>query len=57
VFVGVEGDRIAVFTGPATRKARYLRRDPRVAHSLTPPVNPFTPVVPLGADYQVISPM
>lgn len=48
VFVGIEGDRIAVFTGPATRKARNLRRDPRVALSLTPPGNPFTPVILRG---------
>jgi PPOX class probable F420-dependent enzyme len=48
VFVGVEGDRIAIFTGPATRKARNLRRDPRVALSLTPPDNPYTPVILRG---------
>ena len=48
VFVGIEGDRIAVFTGPATRKARNLRRDPRVALSLTPPDDPFTPVILRG---------
>lgn len=48
VFVGVEGDRIAVFTGPGTRKARNLRHDPRVALSLAPPDNPFTPVMIRG---------
>ena len=48
VFVGIEGDRIAVFTGPATRKARNLRRDPRLALSLTLPDDPFTPVVVRG---------
>lgn len=48
VFVGIEGERIAIFTGPATRKARNLRRDPRVALSLTPPDNPFTPVILRG---------
>lgn len=48
VFVGIEGDRIAIFTGPATRKARNLRRDPRVALSLTPPDNPYTPVILRG---------
>src|SRR2546421_9388764 len=34
VFVGAEGDRIAFFTGPGSRKAKNLRRDPRVALSL-----------------------
>lgn len=48
VFVGAEGDRIAFFTGPGSRKAQNLRRDPRVALSLTPPDDPFTPVIVRG---------
>jgi PPOX class probable F420-dependent enzyme len=48
VFVGTEGDRIAIFTGPRSRKARNLRRDPRVALSLAPPDNPFSPVIVRG---------
>jgi hypothetical protein len=35
-------------TGPTSRKARNLRRDPRLAISLTPPDNPFEPVVIRG---------
>ncbi|MEU5695235.1 PPOX class F420-dependent oxidoreductase [Actinosynnema sp. NPDC020468] len=48
VWVGTHGDHVAIFTGPGTRKARNLRRDPRVALSLTPPDNPFQPVVVRG---------
>jgi PPOX class probable F420-dependent enzyme len=48
VFVGTHGDRIVFFTGPGTRKARNLRRDPRLALSIAPVDNPFTPVVVRG---------
>ncbi|MFR9780291.1 TIGR03618 family F420-dependent PPOX class oxidoreductase [Micromonospora sp. MS34] len=48
LWVGAEGDRVAILTGPASRKARNLRRDPRVALSLTPPDDPFTPVIVRG---------
>ena len=48
VYVGVHGDRIVFFTGPGMRKARNLRRDPRLALSIAPVDNPFTPVVIRG---------
>ncbi len=48
VWVGTHGDRIVFLTGPGSRKARNLRRDPRVALSLTPPDNPFQPVFVRG---------
>jgi len=48
VFVGTEGDRIAIFTDPQSSKARNLRRDPRVALSIAPVDNPFNPVVIRG---------
>ena len=48
LWVGTHGDHIAILTGPGSRKARNLRRDPRVALSLTPPDNPFEPVVIRG---------
>lgn len=48
VFVGAYGDRIVFFTGPDGRKARNLRRDPRVALSIAPDDNPFVPVVLRG---------
>ncbi|KQV75848.1 pyridoxamine 5'-phosphate oxidase [Aeromicrobium sp. Root344] len=48
VWVGTEGERVAILTGPQTLKARNLRRDPRVALSLTPVDNPFHPVLIRG---------
>jgi PPOX class probable F420-dependent enzyme len=48
VWVGTHGDHVAILTGPDSRKARNLRRDPRVALSLTPPDNPFRPVMVRG---------
>ena len=42
------GDRIAILTGPDSLKARNMRRDPRVALSLTPADNPFLPVAIRG---------
>lgn len=44
LWIGTHGDRIAVLTGPGSRKARNLRRDPRLAISLTAPDNPYTSV-------------
>ena len=41
VWVGLEGDRIAFFTQPASQKARNLARDPRVAISITDHENPY----------------
>ncbi|MFC6704592.1 pyridoxamine 5'-phosphate oxidase family protein [Flexivirga alba] len=48
VWIGTVGDRVAIMTGPDSRKARNLRRDPRVAISLTPPDEPFSPVILRG---------
>jgi PPOX class probable F420-dependent enzyme len=48
VWIGTEGDHIAILTGPGSRKARNLRRDPRVALSLTPVDNPYQPVIIRG---------
>jgi PPOX class probable F420-dependent enzyme len=48
VWVGTHGDHIAIMTGPGSRKARNLRRDPRVAISLTEADNPFQPVILRG---------
>ena len=48
VYVGTHGDRVAFFTGPGMRKARNLRRDPRMAMSIAPADNPFTPVIVRG---------
>ena len=48
VYVGARGDQVVFFTGPGMRKARNLRRDPRLALSITPADNPFEPVVIRG---------
>jgi len=48
VWIGTEGDHVAILTGPGTLKARNLKRDPRVAVSLTPVDDPFHPVIVRG---------
>jgi PPOX class probable F420-dependent enzyme len=48
LWVATRGDQIVFLTGPRSRKARNLRRDPRVALSLTPADNPFQPIVVRG---------
>jgi PPOX class probable F420-dependent enzyme len=48
VWVGTHGERIVFLTGPGTRKARNLRRDPRLALSIAPIDNPFEPVAVRG---------
>ena len=48
LWVGTHGDQIVFLTGPRSRKARNLRRDPRVALSLAPADNPFEPVIIRG---------
>ncbi|MBY8880087.1 PPOX class F420-dependent oxidoreductase [Actinacidiphila acidipaludis] len=48
VWVGTHGDHVVIITGPASRKARNLRRDPRVALSVAPADNPFQPVAIRG---------
>lgn len=41
VWVGIERDRIAFLTGPGSRKARNLDRDPRLAISITRQDQPY----------------
>lgn len=48
VWVGTHQGHVVIMTGPGSQKARNLRRDPRVAISLTPADNPFSPVVIRG---------
>lgn len=48
LWIGTHGDHVVILTGPNSQKARNLRRDPRVAISLTPPDNPFQPVILRG---------
>ncbi|HEY4458618.1 MAG TPA: PPOX class F420-dependent oxidoreductase [Pseudonocardiaceae bacterium] len=48
VWIGTRGGQIVIITGPDSQKARNLRRDPRVAISLTPPDNPYQAVIIRG---------
>jgi len=48
VLIGAQGDHVVILTGPGSRKARNLRRDPRVALSIAPVDNPFQPVTLRG---------
>jgi PPOX class probable F420-dependent enzyme len=48
LWVGTRGEQIVFLTGPQSRKARNLRRDPRVALSLTEAGNPYSPVIVRG---------
>ncbi|KAA9378222.1 PPOX class F420-dependent oxidoreductase [Microbispora amethystogenes] len=48
LWAGTHGDHLVFLTGPHSRKARNLRRDPRVALSLAPADNPFQPVIVRG---------
>ena len=48
VWIGTHGDHVAILTGPGSRKARNLRRDPRIALSLTPVDNPYQPIIIRG---------
>jgi PPOX class probable F420-dependent enzyme len=48
LWIGTYDDHIVFLTGPDSRKARNLRRDPRVALSLTAPGNPYEPVIVRG---------
>jgi PPOX class probable F420-dependent enzyme len=40
VWVGIEGERLAILTSPGSRKARNLERDPRVSISLSDAAQP-----------------
>jgi PPOX class probable F420-dependent enzyme len=48
LWVGTREDQIVFLTRPRSLKARNLRRDPRVALSITPVDDPFSPVVVRG---------
>ena len=53
VWVDVEGDRVAFLTGPGSRKARNIERDPRVAISVTDREQPFAMAAVRGAAERV----
>ena len=54
VWVDREGDRIAVLTGPGSRKARNVARDPRVAVSILDHANPFATALIRGRVTEVL---
>jgi PPOX class probable F420-dependent enzyme len=54
VWAGLEGDRIAVFTGEQTRKARNLAADPRVALSVVGHDNPYRMAAVRGRVAEVV---
>ena len=41
VWIAIEGDNLAILTGPGSRKARNIERDPRVAISLIDVDQPY----------------
>lgn len=48
VWIGRHDEYVVIMTGPGSQKAHNLRRDPRVAISLTPTDSPFTPILLRG---------
>ena len=48
LWVDTRGEQVVFLTGPGSRKARNLRRDARMALSIAPVDDPFTPVVVRG---------
>lgn len=48
LWVDTRGEQVVFLTGPRSRKARNLRRDARMALSIAPVDDPFTPVVVRG---------
>jgi PPOX class probable F420-dependent enzyme len=48
VWIAAKGDQVVIITGPDSRKAKNLRRDPRMALSIAPVDNPFQPVTLRG---------
>lgn len=49
IWIGTHGEHVVIMTGPGSQKARNLRRDPRVAISLTQPDDVFAPVLLRGS--------
>jgi PPOX class probable F420-dependent enzyme len=54
VWVDREGDRIAVLTGPGSRKARNVARDPRVAISIIDHAQPYATALIRGRVAEVL---
>jgi PPOX class probable F420-dependent enzyme len=54
VWIAVEGDNLAILTGPGSRKARNIERDPRVAISLIDVDQPFLSVLIRGQVVELV---
>jgi PPOX class probable F420-dependent enzyme len=48
LWIGTRGEQIVFLTGPRSRKALNLHPDPRVALSVAPVDDPYTPVLVRG---------
>ena len=54
VWIAIEGDNLAILTGPGSRKARNIERDPRVAISLIDIDQPFLSVLIRGQVVELV---
>jgi PPOX class probable F420-dependent enzyme len=54
VWIAIEGDHLAILTGPGSRKARNIERDPRVAISLIDVDQPHMSVVIRGQVVELV---
>ena len=54
VWITIEGDHLAILTGPGSRKARNVERDPRVAISLIDVDKPYLSVLIRGQVVELV---
>ncbi|MEV4134126.1 PPOX class F420-dependent oxidoreductase [Dactylosporangium sp. NPDC049742] len=54
VWIDREGDRLAVLTGPGSRKARNVARDPRVAISIIDHAQPYATALIRGRVTEIL---
>ncbi|MET7426686.1 PPOX class F420-dependent oxidoreductase [Dactylosporangium sp. NPDC005555] len=54
VWIDREGDRVAILTGPGSRKARNVAHDPRVAISITDHAQPYSTALIRGRVTEVL---
>ena len=54
VWIVIEGDHLAILTGPGSRKARNIERDPRVAISLVDVDQPHMSVLIRGQVVELV---
>jgi PPOX class probable F420-dependent enzyme len=54
VWIAIEGDHLAILTGPGSRKARNIERDPRIAISLIDVDQPHMSVLIRGQVVELV---